>query len=89
MSLAKRQWDHDFWVEDRDARAGAFNPCPLSDGFTLYEHWNVTELGPFLVLITSSPYDIGALEEGDFILKRQYAPAGAPEVYNCVRPRTP
>lgn len=87
MSIAKRNLDHDTWMNDHNARAAAFNPTPTSEGWDLFEHWQIGQDGrPWLMLVTSSPYDVGALDPGDFILRRRWAPAGSPEVVNHARP---
>ena len=63
-----------------------FNPCPHSTGLDLFEHWETQAENDFyLIGINSTPYMFGALEEGDFILKRRWAPAGLPTVYNQVK----
>ena len=60
-----------------------FNPCPDSTGLDLIELWETQAENDFyLIGINSTPYMFGALEEGDFILKRRWAPAGFPTVYN-------
>ena len=49
------------------------------EGLTLFEHW--TE-GGLLLVVTSSTAALAALEPGEVIVKRTWAAAGKPVVYN-------
>ena len=53
-------------------------------GFTLFEHWE--DGGKSLLAVTSTPAELDALEPGDVIVKRTWAAAGAPMVYNHAAP---
>ena len=64
-----------------------FNPSPDSAGFDLYEHWET--IGPdeyALLAVAATPLAFDALQPGDWYLKRRWAPAGEPVVYNRARP---
>lgn len=58
-----------------------FSPCPDSTGEVLFEHWENALGRPSLLLVASSPDEM-RLQPGDVILRRVWAPAGRPEVYN-------
>jgi len=60
--------------------ADRHNPCPGSVGFMMFEHWE----GEYLLSVASVP-DGMRLEPGDVIIKRTWAPAGEPIVYNEAR----
>ena len=49
-------------------------------GFTLFEHWE--DGGKSLLVVTSNPAGLDALEPGDVIVKRTWAAAGEPVIYN-------
>ncbi|MGW0039849.1 hypothetical protein [Gordonia sp. NPDC003376] len=69
MSIAKRILNHETWINDDNERDHSFNPAPKSEGWDLFEHWEVDAGGePCLLLITSSPNDVGSLAPGSFIL---------------------
>lgn len=53
-------------------------------GFELLEHWE--NEGRDLLLVTSDYTAVGALKPGDTIVRRTWAAAGAPHVYNEARP---
>ena len=62
-----------------------FNPCPDSIGFTLFEHWETTGPDEYSLLsIASTPIDMG-LKPGDWIVRRRWAPAAEPRLYNRAR----
>ena len=50
------------------------------EGLTLYEHWE--DGGKSLLAVTSTPAGLDALEPGDVIVKRTWAAAGEPVIYN-------
>lgn len=52
-------------------------------GFVLFEHWENN--GKSLLVVTSDRTSIGPLEPGDTIVKRRWAAAGEPEVFNEAR----
>lgn len=59
--------------------AEMFNPSRNSIGITLYEHWEQDLRGvPNLLYVSSTPPR--TLDPGDVVLRRTYAPAGAPDV---------
>lgn len=63
-----------------------FNPSPDSIGFDLYEHWQmIGEDEYFMLSVAATPLAFDRLEPGDWILKRRWAPAGEPTVYNRAR----
>ncbi|QYC53605.1 hypothetical protein SEA_NORVS_121 [Gordonia phage Norvs] len=87
MNAAKRLWNHETWLSERDQLANDFNPSPLSEGWELYEHWQIDKDGqPYLCVVTSSVYDVGDLDPGDFILRRRWGAAGVPEIVKHARP---
>lgn len=49
-------------------------------GFTLFEHW--ADDGKSLLMVTSNPAALDALEAGGVIVKRTWAAAGEPVIYN-------
>ena len=49
-------------------------------GFTLFEHWE--DGGKTLLAVASTPAELDALEPGDVIVKRTWAAAGEPVIYN-------
>lgn len=51
-------------------------------GFALFEHWEND--GRDLLLVTSNFTAIGKLKPGDAIVKRTWAAAGKPVIYNQV-----
>ncbi|ANA86279.1 hypothetical protein SEA_LOZINAK_122 [Gordonia phage Lozinak] len=87
MNVAKRQHAHEIWLTEKNELASDFNPSPLSEGWELYEHWQIDKDGePYLCVITSSVYDVGDLDPGDFILRRRWGAAGVPEIVKHARP---
>lgn len=59
--------------------AEMFNPCRNSMGITLYEHWEQDSKGrPNLLYVSSTPPK--TLDPGDTVVRRTYAPAGAPDL---------
>lgn len=62
-----------------------FNPCPDSAGLDLFELWESLASGDhFLVAISGSPAD-WTLRPGDTIVRRRWAPASSPAIYNEAR----
>ena len=62
-----------------------FNPCPDSTGLDLFELWESLASGDhFLVAIAGSPAD-WMLKPGDTIVRRRWAPASSPAIYNEAR----
>ena len=63
-----------------------FNPAPNSFGFDLYEHWETTGPDEYSLLnIAATPLAFDRMKPGDWYLKRRWAPAGEPSVYNRAR----
>lgn len=50
------------------------------EGFTLFEHWE--DGGKSLLMVTSDRTSLPPMEPGDTIVKRTWAAAGEPEIYN-------
>ena len=62
-----------------------FNPCPDSTGLDLFELWeSLASGGHFLVAVAGSPAD-WVLKPGDTIVRRRWAPASSPAIYNEAR----
>ena len=49
-------------------------------GLVLFEHWE--DGGKTLLAVASTPAELDALEPGDVIVKRTWAAAGEPVIYN-------
>lgn len=49
------------------------------EGLTMFEHWTD---GGLLLVVTSNPAALDPLEPGDVIVKRTWAAAGKPVIYN-------
>lgn len=49
-------------------------------GLALFEHWE--DGGKSLLVVTSNPAALDALEPGDVIVKRTWTAAGKPTIYN-------
>lgn len=49
-------------------------------GFALFEHWK--DGGESLLMVTSDRTSLPPLDPGDIIVKRTWAAAGEPEIYN-------
>ena len=62
-----------------------FNPCPESTGVELFELWEVCADGSqFLVAIAGTASD-WRVRPGDTIVRRRWAPASEPTLYNSAR----
>jgi hypothetical protein len=57
------------------------NPSPDSTGLEMFEHWEKTDRGYYLLDVSSSGPAI-PMKPGDIILTRTWAPAGEPSLYN-------
>ena len=61
-----------------------FNPCPESTGVDLFELWEPCADGSrFLVSVSGSPS--WPLRPGDTIVRRRWAPASDPSLWNEAR----
>ena len=59
--------------------AEMFNPSRTSTGLVLFEHWEQDSRGRPNLLFVSSTQPV-TLDPGDVVVRRTWAPAGAPDI---------